>query len=116
MARPSLLRDGLSAVLSAIPQAEIVGQVADGHAALGMVLERHPALVVLEGDRPGKEVWDVLRQIKAEWPQTRCVVLADDTFQQGAANAAGADIALVKGFPAEALFTTIERLLPGDEA
>ncbi|HBY96095.1 MAG TPA: hypothetical protein DEP84_19420 [Chloroflexi bacterium] len=115
IARPSLLRDGLQAVLTAIPQTEIVGQVADGASALTVVSEQHPALVVFESDRPGKEVWTVLQHIKAESPETCCIVLTDDAGQQGAATAAGADLALLKGFPAEKLFATIEHLLQKNE-
>ena len=111
VARPGRIREGLRALLRTIPRLEIVGQVDQGSAALEMVTRERPALVLLNSSLPFEETWMALKQIKAEWPQTRCIVLVDNTQQQGMAQAAGADGVLLKGFAAETLFMTIDEAL-----
>lgn len=111
VARPGRIREGLRALLRTIPRIEIVGQVGQGSAALEMVTRERPALVLLNSSLPFEEAWMALKQIKAEWPQTRCIVLVDNIQQQGMAQAAGADGVLLKGFAAETLFMTIDEVL-----
>jgi DNA-binding NarL/FixJ family response regulator len=115
VARPSPLRDGLRALLTTMPQIEIIGQVDDAPSALKMITEQRPAVVVLNPNLAADEVWTVLRGIKAEGTQPRCIVLADNIQQQQVAKAAGADYALLKGFAATRLLRTIESLLSSAE-
>jgi DNA-binding NarL/FixJ family response regulator len=110
-ARPGPLQDGLQALMTAIPQIEIVARADDASAVVRLVTEYRPSLVLLDTSLVGNEAWTMLRQIKAEWPQARCTVLADNVQQQQEATAAGADAVLLKGFPAARLVATIEKLL-----
>jgi DNA-binding NarL/FixJ family response regulator len=105
------MRNGLRALLRTMPKIKIVGHVDQGSAALEMVTRERPALVLLNSSLPFEETWMALKQIKAEWPQTRCIVLVDNIQQQGMAQAAGADGVLLKGFAAETLFMTIDEVL-----
>ena len=109
-ARPGRVRDGLQALLAAIPQIEMIGQADDGASALKSVVEHRPALVLLDTNLPGNEAWVVLRQIKAQWPQARCLIMSDSGQQRRAAKAAGADGMLLKGFLAAELLTAIREL------
>ncbi len=109
-ARPGRVRDGLQALLAAIPQIEMIGQADDGASALKSVVEHRPALVLLDTNLPGNEVWAVLRQIKAQWPQARCLIMSDSGQQRRAAQAAGADGMLLKGFLAAELLAAIKEL------
>ena len=111
VARPGRIREGLRALLRTIPRIEFVGQVDQGSAALEMVTRERPALVLLNSSLPFEEAWMALKQIKAEWPQTQCIVVADNIQQQGMAQAAGADGVLLKGYAAETLFMTIDQVL-----
>ena len=115
VARSGRVRDGLEALLTTIPQIEIVGQVDDVPWALRMITEHRPALVLLDFNLLDGQVETVLRQIQAARPGTRCTVLVDNAQQEQAAKAAGADGVLIKGFPAAALFATVERLLAPQE-
>ena len=110
VARPGPLGDGLRLLMAAIPWVEIVGQAGDAASALQMVVEQRPALVLLDASVPGTKDWTILRRIKAEWPRSRCVILADDIRQQSA-TAAGADVVLLKGLPATKLVEAIEGLV-----
>jgi DNA-binding NarL/FixJ family response regulator len=111
VARPGRLRDALSALLTTIPRLKIVGQADDGPSALKMVAERHPTLVLLDSTLPDDEVKVMLGQIKAERPQTRCIVLVGNSRQQQVAKHAGADEVLLKGYLTANLLTSIEELL-----
>ena len=110
-ARPGRMRDSLKLLLKTIPGIEIVGQADNTSLALRMIAERRPALVLVDTNLPDDGVLTVLRQIKARESQTRCLVLADNGQKQADVAAAGADAVLRKGFPAEELFDTVERLL-----
>ena len=111
VAGPGRFRDSLRALLAAAPQIKAVNKVDDASSALRAVAEHHPDLVLLDGSLSSNEIWTVLRQIKVEQPQTRCIVLGDNGRQQQEARAAGADAILIKGFSATKLFQVIERLL-----
>jgi DNA-binding NarL/FixJ family response regulator len=108
---PGSLQNGLLALMTAMPQIEVVGEADDAAAALEWVAECSPDLVLLDGNLAGSETWALLRQIKNDCPATRCIALADDVPQQQQAEAAGADIALVKGFAPAQLIEAVDRLL-----
>ena len=116
VAEPTRIRDGLRALLKAVPQIEGVGQVDDVSSALNIIQNDPPALVLLNSNLSGNPVQTILRQIKLECPQIRCIVLADNVRQQRIAITSGADDVLLAGFSAVRLFTTIERLLNGQKA
>jgi DNA-binding NarL/FixJ family response regulator len=109
-ARPGRVRDGLQALLAAIPQIEIIGHADDGASALECVAEHKPALVLLDTNLPDGQVWTVLKQIKMRCPQARCLIISDTSQQRQAAKAAGADGVLLKGFLAAELVAVIKEL------
>jgi DNA-binding NarL/FixJ family response regulator len=111
VAPPSRLRDALQAMIRAVPQVAYTVQADDGQAALRILAEHPLALVLLDADLPGDEAWTVLPQIKARWPQTRCIVLVNNDQQRQVANMHGADVVLVKGFTGAILTETVAKLL-----
>ncbi len=112
VARPGPLRDGLQALVTAMPQIEVVDGVDDISSALNTSFEHYPALVLLDSGLVGSEIWITVQRARAKWPQARCVFLVNDVHQHQEAEAAGADAVLLKGFPAARLTATIGRLLP----
>ena len=111
VSQPGPLRDGLRALLTAMPQIEIIGEAGDMTSALRMIEGHCPTLVLSDADLPGDEVWNTLKTTKANWPEVRWIVLANTVEQQQAAARAGADSAPLKGFLAEKLVATIEGLI-----
>jgi DNA-binding NarL/FixJ family response regulator len=106
------MRVSLQALLAAMPELEKIELADDDATALELVAEGGPAVVLLDTNLPGDDgVWAVLEQIKAQWPQVQCLVMADNNRQKQAAQDAGADEVLVKGFPTLELFVAVERLL-----
>jgi DNA-binding NarL/FixJ family response regulator len=109
-ARPGPLRDGLALFLLTIPQIETVHQVSEAAPLLKTVSECQPALVLLDAGLPG-QVPAAIEQIKAGWPQVRCLVLADTEDEIQKAQDAGADVAVLNGYPAVKFLEAIEGLL-----
>jgi two-component system response regulator DevR len=111
VAEPGRFRDSLRALLTATPHIDAVNQADDAASALRTIAQDHATLILLDGSLPGDEVGAVVREIRAERPQVRCIVLADNARQQREAKVAGADAVLLKGFPTAELFQTVDRLL-----
>ncbi|HDQ73354.1 MAG TPA: response regulator transcription factor [Chloroflexi bacterium] len=111
LARPGRLRDSLGALLTSMPQIQRVNSAEIDNKALELFTDPPPNLIVIDTNLMPNRLSSTLEQIKARWPQARYVILVDDVRQQQIAKAAGADSALLKGFPTAQLFATIERLL-----
>lgn len=111
LARPGRLRDSLGALLTSIPQIQQVDSTDDTAAVLDKFANPPPNLILMDTNLAPNGLSLTLRRIKDRWPQARCLILADDVRQQYIARNAGADSALLKGYPTAQLFATIERLL-----
>jgi DNA-binding NarL/FixJ family response regulator len=110
-ARPGDLQDSLVALMTTMPQVNAVLIAEDAPSALRTMARHRPALVVLETNLAAKESCAPLQEIKAEWPTTECIALADDVEQRQKALSAGADVVLIVGFPASEFIAAIEGLL-----
>ncbi len=114
VAKSDRWRRNLKILLETEPWIKVIGQTDDKDSALEMIFQHHPALLILDMNMPYNGTWKTtLKQVKAEWPQTRCLILGDTTQKLQAARAAGADVVLMKGFAIAELFATIEELLFG---
>ena len=113
--RPGPLLDSLVALMTTMDQVNAVLIAEDGASALRMIAQHRPALVVIETDLPTDEGHVLLREIRARWPQTRCIALVEDIEQQQEAESAGADEALIVGFPPARFIAAIEELLSPEE-
>ncbi len=111
IAPPGELRDGLQALLLAIPRIGQVSQAYDDQSALRIVEEQCPDLILVSIDAPDAMIATMLECIKARCPRSRSVVLANDTDQQSEARAAGADVVVLVGIPATTLVAIIQSML-----
>jgi len=108
---PDSLQNGLVALITTMPQIHAVLVAEEAAGALRVIADHRPALVLLDMILPKNGASTVLKEIKSKWPSTRCIALADDVHQQQEAEAAGADVVLIKGYPAAKLIAAIEGLL-----
>jgi DNA-binding NarL/FixJ family response regulator len=86
----SAVREGLVLLLSTLPGIEVAGEAADGDAAVALVAERRPHVVLMDLNMPGCDGVAATRRITGEHPATRVVVLttyADDESIIGALQA-----------------------------
>ena len=111
VAKPSRIRDSLKTLLRAVPHMQIVGQADNSPAAIKMITDYRPTLVLLDSNLPDDEIQTILRRTKTNQPQTRFIVLAKTAQQQWMAEAAGADSVLFAGHSAAKFFAAIEGLL-----
>lgn len=113
----SLFRDGIISLLEAAGF-DVVGQVGDGEAAVETALRLHPDLILLDISMPGLTGLEVLRQIRAQLPDTRVVMLTvsdrdDDLF---AAIEAGAHGYLLKSLTGDEFLEMLDGLQRGEAA
>jgi DNA-binding NarL/FixJ family response regulator len=86
----SAVREGLVLLLGTLPGIEVAGEAADGEAAVALVAELRPRVVLMDLNMPGCDGVTATRRICAEHPTTRVVVLttyADDDSIIGALQA-----------------------------
>ena len=100
-------RQGLKALLSQFPDVEVVGDAADGQAALEQAQRHNPDVILLDVHMPRMDGLEAARRIKNGWPQTRVVVLTMHANYREEALAAGADVFLVKGCASEDILRAV---------
>lgn len=77
----TIVRDGLTAMLAAQPDMEVVGEAVDGEQAVAMSSQLCPTVILMDLVMPGKDGLTAIREIKAANPSARILVLtsfADD--------------------------------------
>lgn len=100
-------RRALRAVLAFQPGIELIGEAGDGEEALAEVERLRPDIVILDIRMPRVDGIAATRQIKTRWPTTRVIAhsLAEELSDE--ALAAGADVFVPKGAPAEELLRAL---------
>jgi DNA-binding NarL/FixJ family response regulator len=95
----AVFRKGLSALLTSLPEAVVIGEASDGEQAVRLSAELLPDLVVMDVNMPELDGIEATRQIVAARPTTRVLILTmfDDDESVFAAMRAGAGGYLVKG-------------------
>jgi DNA-binding NarL/FixJ family response regulator len=69
------VREGLRAILSADPEITVVGEAADGDAAVASTQTLHPDVVVMDVTMPGLNGFQATQKIKESCPETDVLVL-----------------------------------------
>lgn len=111
----AIVRLGLRTLLEAQPDFRLVGEVADGEAAVGLAAELKPDVLVLDLMLPSLHGLEVARQLARLAPATRIVILsmhADPVYVTAALRAGVAGYVL-KQYSAESLVTAIRQALAG---
>ena len=72
----TLVREGLRALLSGLAGVEVVGEAADGLAALALVAQANPDVLLSDIAMPGLNGLDLVARVGKEFPRTRVLVLS----------------------------------------
>lgn len=111
-----VVREGIGGMLAGYDDIEVIGQAASGPAAVLLVEELHPDLVLMDLRMPGGDGVDATREITTRFPATRVVVLT--TYETDAdilrAVEAGAAGYLLKDIAPEALARSVRAAAAGE--
>ncbi|MGZ5036906.1 MAG: response regulator [Usitatibacter sp.] len=111
----TIVREGLKQLLAAAEGFEIVGEASDGHEALKAVRELDFDLLLLDMSMPGKSGIELIKQVRAEKPKLRILVLSMHEERQYAIRAirAGASGYLTKESASRQLVEAIRKVASG---
>jgi DNA-binding NarL/FixJ family response regulator len=111
-----LYRDGLVTAIAAMPEVDVVGDAADGEAAVTAARALTPDVIVMDLHMPGLNGIDATRRIVAERPETAVLVLTmlDGDDSVFAAMRAGARGYLLKGADRAEISRSIEAVASGE--
>lgn len=112
----TLFRRGLTAILSRSSELAIVGDAADAGEAQRRATELKPDLILLDNHLPGVNGVDALPALRAAQPQVRIILLtvSEDENDLAAALRGGANGYLLKTMDADALVSSILRVMRGE--
>lgn len=111
-----VFRFGLTGLLDEADGIEVVGEAADGDAAVALVRELAPDVVLMDLNMAGAGGIDATRRILELSPQTAVLVLtmSEDDESVHAALRVGARGYLVKGAAGERIVTAVRAVAEGD--
>jgi DNA-binding NarL/FixJ family response regulator len=110
-----LVRQGLEAVLASVQDVAVVGQAQDGRAAVEVVAEAEPDVVLMDLQLPELSGLEATREILAARPETAVLVLTmfEDDATVHAAISAGAVGYLLKGADGEDILSAVRSAAAG---
>jgi DNA-binding NarL/FixJ family response regulator len=111
----TIVREGLKQLLLAADGLEIVGEARDGHEAMKAVREIDFDLLLLDMSMPGKSGIELIKQVRAEKPKLRILILSMHEERQYAIRAirAGASGYLTKESATGQLVDAIRKVASG---
>lgn len=111
----TIVREGLKQLLAASGNIEVIGEAQDGAGVLKCVRELEFDLLLLDMSMPGKSGMELIRQVRAERPKLRILVLSMHEEQQYAVRAikAGASGYLTKESASSQLVSAISKVAGG---
>ena len=111
----AIVREGLKRILAADPAFAVAGEAKDGHEALAAVRAGGFEILLLDLSMPGRSGIELVRQVKAERPELRVLVLSMHDEQQYAVRAirAGASGYLTKDAAPTQLVAALGRIAAG---
>ena len=104
-----LMRLGLEQFFARYAQYTVVGEATNGYRAIEMSLQLQPDLVIMDIGLPQMDGIEATKQIKANLPDTRVIMLTSHRSQTDtiASLASGADAYCIKGTSLKGLLTAI---------
>lgn len=111
----ALMRNGVANLLNQEADLEVVAEAADGQRAVELFEEHRPDVALVDLRMPRLEGVEVVRQIRAAYPDARLIILTTyDTDEDiDRALKAGAQAYLLKDVSAEGLLACIRDVLRG---
>jgi len=111
----TIFRQGLLRLLHAWPEAEVVGEAADGREAWELIQTLHPDVAILDIEMPQLSGIDIMQHVKNEKLSTRVVLLTmhDEPALALEAERVGVHGYVLKDNTFEELLKAIEKVIAG---
>jgi DNA-binding NarL/FixJ family response regulator len=111
-----VVRNGLRGIFTGDPEFEVLGEASDGREAVTLTLARRPDVVLMDLRMPGTDGVTAIRELAAQSPATRVLVLTTygDDGDVLAAIDAGATGYLLKDAPREELLRGVRAASRGE--
>jgi DNA-binding NarL/FixJ family response regulator len=111
-----MFREGIKSIIARNPQLEVVGEAGDGKAALQMVENLRPDMVLLDVSLPDINGIDLIHDIKKVLPEIRILMISMHTKIEYIASAfqAGATGYVVKDAPSEKILQALDLVSRGE--
>ncbi|MCC6608638.1 MAG: response regulator transcription factor [Burkholderiales bacterium] len=111
----AIVREGLRRILAADPAFAVAGEAKDGHEVMAAVRAGGFDVLLLDLSMPGRSGIDLLRQVKAERPELRVLVLSMHAEDQYAVRSirAGASGYLTKDTATTQLVAALKKIAAG---
>jgi DNA-binding NarL/FixJ family response regulator len=111
-----VVREGLRLSLSRTPHIRVVGEAADGNAALDLVGRRRPSVVIMDVRMPGMDGLDATKALLEREPNTSVLIFT--AYSERSLLARGLDSGakgyILKEAPHDTLVRAIEKVAGGD--
>ena len=108
------VRDGLTSILDANDDIEVVGVAINGAEAIEAVARLAPAVVLMDAQMPVMDGAEATRAIKASNPGTKILFLTVHHMHLDPGLEAGADVAMLKDVGREGLLSAVRELASRD--
>ena len=111
-----ILREGIRALLEKVPDIEMVGEAADGEAAISGIEQLMPDVVLMDITMPGINGLEATRLIKQRYPQIKVLILTMHETDQYLSEmlSAGASGYIVKTTDSSELISAIQEVNEGN--
>lgn len=111
----AIVREGMKRILGATPEAWVVAEASGGFQALELMRARPVDLAIVDLSMPGMSGLDLIRRIRAEFPQVGILVLSMHAEEQYALRAfrAGANGYVTKDSAATELTAAVRKVAGG---
>lgn len=111
-----VVRNGLRGIFTGDPEFEVLGEASDGREAVTLALARRPQVVLMDLRMPRADGVTAIRELAAQSPETRVLVLTtySDDRDVLAAIDAGATGYLLKDAPREELLRGVRAAARGE--
>ena len=111
-----VVREGLRLSLSRAPHVRVVGEAADGRAAIELAERRKPNVVIMDVRMPGLDGLDATKELMAKEPNSAVLIFTAYSERSLLARGleSGAKGYILKEAPHETLVRAIEKVANGD--